>query len=375
MECVILTTGGTGGHIFPALAVAEELSVRHSGIRLLFVGSQYGPEAELSVLAGVPFVGLPVRGFWGRGLKALGAAVGMLRALWRIFFLLRHVKPQAVMGFGGYAAFATVLAAHCLRIPAAVHEQNALAGVTNKILGRLTGNILCSLPDTRGFEGRSVVLTGNPVRRSVLEAGQKACRGGGKRLLIMGGSQGAKTVNTYVAQALPRFKEAGIAIWHQSGSADYERMRAAYGAVGMEAARLEPFIHDMGQAYAWADLALCRAGATTVAELAACGLPAAFIPFPYATHDHQTMNARLLERQGAALVAAERELDRRDFAGMVIALLNSPDKLAAMSAAACKLARPQAAAAVADFLAELAGKGKTSINISPTKEQKQEHAE
>ena len=358
MERVILTTGGTGGHIFPALAVAEELRLRYPDIRLLFVGSEHGPEAELSVRAGLPFTGLPVRGFWGRGLKAAGAAVGMLRGLWRIFFLLRHFKPQAVMGFGGYAAFATVLAACCLRIPAAVHEQNALAGVANKILGRLTGNILCSLPETQGFGGCSVVLAGNPVRRSVLEAGKGARRGRRKRLLVMGGSQGARAINTYVARTMPRFKEAGIAIWHQSGDADYERVLAAYKDAGMEDVRLEPFIHDMGRAYAWADLALCRSGATTVAELAACGLPAAFIPFPYATHDHQTMNARLFERQGAALVVAEEELTRRDFAGMVIQLLNSPEKIAVMSEAARKLARPQAAAVVADFLEKLAGNKK-----------------
>ena len=356
MERVILTTGGTGGHIFPALAVAEELCARHPGIQLLFVGSEYGPEAELSTRAALSFVGLPVRGFWGRGLKSLGAVAGMLRALWRTFFLLRHVAPQAVMGFGGYAAFATVLAARCLRIPAAIHEQNALAGMSNKILGRLTGNILCSLPDTQGFEGCAVALVGNPVRRSIVEAGRQARRGASKRLLIMGGSQGAKSINTYVARALPRFREAGIAIWHQSGSADYERMLAVYKDAGMEEVRLEAFIHDMGQAYAWADLALCRAGATTVAELLACGLPAALIPFPHATHDHQTMNARLLERQGAAFLVAEHELDRRDCAGMAIDLLHNPDKLAAMSESARKLARPQAAAAVADFLEELAAK-------------------
>jgi UDP-N-acetylglucosamine--N-acetylmuramyl-(pentapeptide) pyrophosphoryl-undecaprenol N-acetylglucosamine transferase len=353
VERVILTTGGTGGHIFPALAVAEELRARHPDMRLLFVGSEYGPEAELSALAAVPFTGLPVRGFWGRGLKSLGAAVGMLRALWRALSLLRHFAPQVVMGFGGYAAFATVLGARCLGIPAAVHEQNALAGVSNAILGRLTGNILCSLPETQGFGGRSVVLTGNPVRRCVLEAGQKTRQGRGKRLLIMGGSQGAKAVNTYVAQALPRFREAGVEIWHQSGGADYERMSAAYKDAGMEGMRLEPFIHDMGRAYAWADLALCRSGATTVAELAACGLPAAFVPFPHATHDHQTVNARLLERQGAALVVAENELDQRDFAGMVTALLNSPEKLVAMSESVHKLARPRAAADVADFLEKL----------------------
>jgi len=367
-----LTTGGTGGHIFPALAVAEELCARHPGIRLLFVGSEYGPEAEFSMRAGVPFAGLPVRGFWGRGLKALSAAAGMARAVRRAFFLLRDFAPQVVLGFGGYAAFAAVLTARCMGIPAAVHEQNALAGVSNALMGRLTGNILTSLPETQGFGSCSPVLTGNPVRRSVLEAGQKAHRGAGKRLLVMGGSQGAKALNSYVAQSLPRFRAAGIAIRHQCGSADYERMRAVYQHAGMEDARLEAFIHDMGEAYAWADLALCRAGATTVAELTACGLPAAFVPFPHATHDHQTMNARLLERHGAALALAESELERRDLAGMVMDLLHNPDRIAAMSAAARKLARPQAAAAVADYLAELAARQKKSA--LPVNTQKSEHA-
>ena len=368
----MLTTGGTGGQIFPALAVAEELRARYPGIGLLFVGSEYGPEAELSVRAGVPFAGLPVRGFWGRGVKSLGAAVGMLRGLWRAFFLLRRFAPQVVMGFGGYAAFAAVLTARCLGVPAVVHEQNALAGVSNKILGRLTGNILCSLPETQGFGSCPLVLTGNPVRLSVLGAGQKARRGEGKRLLVMGGSQGAKAVNSYVAQNLSRLKEAGIAIWHQSGSADYERMLAVYEDAGMEGARLEPFIHDMGQAYAWADLALCRAGATTVAELTACGLPAAFVPFPHATHDHQAKNACLLERQGAALVLAEDALYRQDSAGMVIDLLHSPEKLAAMSESARKLARPQAAVAVVDFLEELAGQ--KYQNPYSVKKHKKDHA-
>jgi UDP-N-acetylglucosamine--N-acetylmuramyl-(pentapeptide) pyrophosphoryl-undecaprenol N-acetylglucosamine transferase len=277
----------------------------------------------------------------------------MLRALWRAFSLLRRFAPQAVLGFGGYAAFAAVLAARCLGIPAAVHEQNARAGVSNALLGRLTGNILCSLPETQGFGGRRVVLTGNPVRRSVLEAGREARRGEGRRLLVMGGSQGAKAVNSYVARSLPWFREAGIEVWHQSGGADYERMREAYKDAGMEGARLEPFIHDMGRAYAWADLALCRAGATTVAELAACGLPAAFVPFPHATHDHQTANARLLERQGAAIMIAESDLDRRDCAGMATALLHSPEKLAAMSEAVRRLARPRAAAEVAEYLEKL----------------------
>jgi UDP-N-acetylglucosamine--N-acetylmuramyl-(pentapeptide) pyrophosphoryl-undecaprenol N-acetylglucosamine transferase len=353
MERVILTTGGTGGHIFPALAVAEELKARFTGIDLLFVGSKHGPEAALCARAALPFRGLPVKGFRGRGFRAVGAIPGMLRGFGQALFLLRAFKPDAVIGFGGYAAFALVLTACLLGIPAAIHEQNALAGVSNRILAKTARKILCSFPDTRGFEGRETVLTGNPVRGDVIAVGRRAVRGSGKRLLVMGGSRGAEALNRLVTNALPRFKEVGIELRHQTGEADFAKVRAAYAAAGMEGT-VEAFIHDMGKAYAWADLALCRAGATTIAELAACGLPAFFVPFPYATHDHQSKNADLVVRRGGAVAVAEAELAERDAPGMITALLAQPEKIADMARAAARHARPQAAAAVADELAALA---------------------
>ncbi len=352
MERVILTTGGTGGHIFPALAVAEELRLRFPDIDPLFVGSEYGPERALCERAGLAFAGLPVRGFWGRGLKALGAAAGMARGLAQAFSLLRRVQPEVVIGFGGYAAFAVMFAAKLLRIPTAVHEQNALAGVSNRVLGRFADKIFCSLPDTRGFGKRSILLTGNPVRRAVIEAGNNARRGEGKRLLIMGGSQGARALNALAVNALPRFRDAGLEILHQTGETTCETVRAAYAAAGVEA-RVEPFIRDMGAAYAWADLALCRSGATTLAELAACGLPAVFVPFPHATHNHQSRNAALVAARGAALVVEERDLGATDAPGLILELLENKERLNDMARAAKALARPEAAALVVEELEKL----------------------
>lgn len=355
MQRIILTTGGTGGHIFPALAAAEELKARFSGIELLFVGSNHGPEKDLSARAGIPFAGLPVRGFLGRGTRALAAAAGMLRGIARAFALLRSFRPDAVIGFGGYAAFAVVFAARFSGIPTAVHEQNALAGISNRILGRMADRIFCSLPSTRGFGDRPTILTGNPVRRSVVEAACRKQRGEGRRLLVMGGSQGAHAVNAAVSAVLPRLKTAGIELRHQTGEADSATVRDAYAAAGING-KVEAFIHDMGAAYAWADLALCRAGATTVAELAACGLPAVFIPFPHATHDHQSKNAALVAERGAALMIAETDLAKIDLGEILIDLLTHPEKIQQASRAMKELARPDAAAAVADELEKLVGK-------------------
>ena len=350
MERIVLTTGGTGGHIFPALAVIEELRERHPGLELLFVGSEYGPEAALMQRAQVPFVALPVRGFQGRGLKALGAAVNMLRGTVCALGLLRKFKPELVVGFGGYAAFATVLAARMQGLPTAIHEQNALAGLSNRLLGKIVRRVMCSLPDTRGFAPGKTVLVGNPIRRAVLAAGVGERGGRGKRLFVMGGSQGARAINELIIRALPLLSEAGVELWHQTGAAEHQRICAAYAASAVEA-RVEPFVHDMGQAYAWADLALCRAGATSVAELAACGLPAVFVPFPYAAHDHQTKNAELVASHGAALVFAES--CGQEAVKAALTLLNAPERLAAMSAAFTQLARPDAAAVVAKQLEEL----------------------
>jgi len=351
---VILTTGGTGGHIFPALAVAE--SLRAQGARCLFVGSRQGPEADWAAKAGLEFVGLPVRGVLGRGLRSAAALGGIALSVFKSLKLLRCWKPDVVAGFGAYASCAPLFAAAIRGVPALVHEQNAFPGLTNRLLGRLAKRICLSLPvAANAFDPRKCVRTGNPVRASILSVRNLPAQPHeAPRLLIMGGSQGAKAVNSVILAGLTRLLDAGIELRHQPGQADYDRVAAAYAAFGHNPADVTPFIDDMAEAYAWADLALCRAGATSVAELAVAGKPALFIPFPHATHDHQTHNAEAVCRNGAAMMIAEKDLVRTDAVGALLLLLRDREKLGGMSRAALALASPDAAGNVAREIMALA---------------------
>lgn len=344
---VILTTGGTGGHIFPALAVAEQL--RRQSVELLFVGSQYGSESKLAGQAGLPFRGLPVRGVLGRGLKSFGAACGLLRAVSMARSIVKEFRPDAVIGFGAYASFPSLVAAKVAGIPIAVHEQNAMPGLTNRLLAKLAARVFLSLPDVTGaFDPKKTVLTGNPVREAIVAAGKNAVEHPGtRRLLVMGGSQGAKAINSVILASLERLHRAGIEIRHQTGTTDLERVLAGYRAYNIDASGVTPFIENVAEAYQWADLVLCRAGATSVAELAVAGKPAVLIPFPYATHDHQTYNARVMVDQGAALLVSEKDLPQLDAGGMLINLLIEPDTLRIMSRMTHTCARPDAAEKVA----------------------------
>lgn len=350
MEKILLTTGGTGGHIFPALAVAEALRRQHPHARLLFVGSQYGPEARLAAQAGVDFVGLPVRGLVGRGWRGLVAAADMAAACARAVGLIRRFRPDVAAGFGGYAAFAPLLAARLCGVPCALHEQNAVAGASNRLLGRLAHTVCLSLEATQGFAPEKCVLTGNPVRAAVAQVGERPRAFDGRRLLIMGGSQGAHALNLYVMERLDLLRRAGVEVRHQTGKADYEAVRAAYADAGFPDGCASPFIDDMAAAYAWADLAFCRAGATTVAELCAAGLPAVLVPFPHAAHDHQRGNAEALSRVGAARWLPEDRMREEGLLESIIRLLDAPEERRQMADAARRAARPQAAEAVCDVL-------------------------
>ena len=355
MDKILLTTGGTGGHIFPALAVAEELRGRRPGAGLLFVGSQYGPEGRLCARAGVPFVGLPVRGFLGRGVRAIGAAARMGVAVGRALALVRDFRPDAVAGFGGYAAFAPMLAGRLLGVPCVLHEQNAVAGTSNRLLARLARKVCVSLPDTRGFPPEKCVLTGNPVRAAIAGVGQLRESGRGtRRLLVLGGSQGAHSLNLLLPGLLERLKADGVEIRHQCGERDLDATRAAYAEHGYAPGCVSAFIDDMAEAYAWADLALCRAGASTVAELCAAGLPSVLVPFPAAIHDHQTRNAAVLARAGAARLVPERDFGNADMASLLGGLLRDAARRDDMGRAALALACPDAAAAVADAVGAVA---------------------
>ena len=274
--------------------------MRREGAELLFVGSQNGSEAKLAKQAGLEFRGLPVRGVLGRGLRSVGALWGLFRAVFMARAIVKDFRPDAVIGFGAYASFPSLVAAKLSGVPIAVHEQNAMPGLTNRMLAKLAKRVFLSLPDVTGaFDAKKSQLTGNPVREAIVESGENAVgHPGTRRLLVMGGSQGAKAVNSVILASLERLTKAGIEIRHQTGSFDLERVLAGYRAHGVDASGVTPFIEDVAAAYQWADLVLCRAGATSVAELAVAGKPAVLVPFPYATHDHQTYNAQVMVDQG-----------------------------------------------------------------------------
>ncbi len=345
MRKVLLTTGGTGGHIFPALAVAEVLQ-KQQDVTLLFVGSLYGPEKDIVPKAGIEFVGLPVRGILGRGLKSLKALLQMGKALGMARKIIKEFQPDVAMGFGGYAAFAPILAAKLCKVPTAIHEQNAVVGLSNKMLGKLVDKIFLSLPlqaESKVFDANKCIVTGNPVRQALAQVGKSEHDFSGKRLLILGGSQGAQALNDVIAENLAYLQSMGIQLWHQTGLKDEQRVKKAYAAQGMNADKVQAFIDNIHEAYAWADLVMCRAGASTVAELAAGGRGAVFVPFPFATHDHQTANAQLLVNLGAAKVFAEKNMREQNIIQEVVALLQNSEQLQKMGTAAYAQSKVQAA--------------------------------
>lgn len=356
MKRLILTTGGTGGHIFPALAVAESVREMVPGCELLFVGGTKGPEGQWVSRAGIEFVALPAQGVVGRGLKSVATAWWLGRSLLKSWKLLRSYRPDAVLGLGGYAGFSCTLAASLMGIPTAIHEQNSVPGVTNRVLAKRVDRVLVSFKgmDAPAFTVPPAVLTGNPVRAEIRRLRDEP-RVLGRNILVVGGSQGASALNRFMLRELDGLKNLGLGIWHQTGKDEFEAVKAAY-AEKYPQARVEPFISDMHEAYRFADLVICRAGATTIAELTAAGKPSILVPFPYATHDHQLNNARSLEKAGAALVFQQRQLDELNLSAAVGDLFQMPETLARMARAARDMGIPDAGERVVRELMTLAGK-------------------
>ncbi|MFP5259549.1 MAG: undecaprenyldiphospho-muramoylpentapeptide beta-N-acetylglucosaminyltransferase [Acidobacteriota bacterium] len=363
MTRVILTTGGTGGHIFPALAVAEALRRLEPEVELLFIGG-LGPEGELATKAGLSFVGLPAQGVFGRGLRALAAPVWMARAFGLAVARIREFAPDVVAGFGGYAGFIPVAAARLMGVPTAIHEQNSVPGVTNKALGRVVDRVFVTYPDDGGaFPANRTTRLGNPIRAGIAAMAAKPHQSG-RHLLVLGGSQGARAINDAVLGILPQLLDARVKVRLQAGQADFERVGKQ--ASGILAGRshdggepdvvIENFIDDMAGAYAWADLVLARAGATTLAEVTAAGKASLLIPFPFATHNHQSVNAAFLAKVGAAEVVAQKDLPGFDLAGVLTSMLADPDRLGSMGRAAAAEALPDAADRIAQALLMLAAK-------------------
>ncbi len=345
---VAILAGGTGGHIFPGLAVARVL--RERGVPVLWIGAHDRMETRLVPQQGIPVETINIAGLRGRGAMALvSAPPRILRAVWQARRILRRTRPRAVVSFGGFAAGPAGLAAWLLRIPLLVHEQNSRPGITNRVLARLAARTLQGFPDSFPTV-RQAQTVGNPVRMEIAVLAppeqRLAGRAGSVRLLVLGGSQGARALNLGVPRALATLG-ARFDVVHQCGETQVEGTRAAYAEVGVDA-RIEPFIADMASAYAEADVVLCRAGALTLAEICAAGVASVLVPLPTAADDHQTTNADYLVAQGAAVRVAEGESFEQRIAQELQRLAEDPALRLARAVAARSLARPDAAGMVAD---------------------------
>jgi UDP-N-acetylglucosamine--N-acetylmuramyl-(pentapeptide) pyrophosphoryl-undecaprenol N-acetylglucosamine transferase len=359
---VLILAGGTGGHIFPGLAVAEALRAR--AVEVAWLGSVGGLESRLVPEAGIAFHGIPVSGLRGKGALAwLTAPWRLLRALVAAQVRVRALRPRAAVSFGGFAAGPGGLAARLAGVPLVVHEQNRVPGLTNRVLARLARRVVVGFADAFGA-GARVAHLGNPVRASIAalpppEVRLRSRDGANPvRLLVLGGSQGARALNRAMPAALALLaREPGAtppSVRHQAGRALLDEARAAYAEAGV-AAEVTPFIGDMAEAYGWADLVVCRAGALTLAELCAAGVASILVPFPHAVDDHQTRNAEALVERGAALLLPESPRLAEALANALSRLVRDPSLRLDMARAARHLALPAAADRIAEaVLAEAA---------------------
>ncbi|MFZ5532706.1 MAG: undecaprenyldiphospho-muramoylpentapeptide beta-N-acetylglucosaminyltransferase [Pseudomonadota bacterium] len=347
--CVLIMAGGTGGHVFPALAVARALRTR--GIAVAWLGSRGGMEERVVQADGIAFHGLRIRGLRGKGAAAwLLAPLRLAVALGEALTVMVRLRPRVVLGMGGFAAGPGGLAAWLLRRPLVIHEQNAVAGWTNRVLAHLARRTLCAYPGALP----AAEVVGNPVRPDIAALpppdARLADRTGPLRLLVLGGSQGARALNQCLPDALARVSgRTAIEVIHQAGVTDEASVRDAYARAGVSA-QVHGFIQDMAAAYAWADLLVCRAGALTLAEVTAAGVGAVLVPYPHAVDDHQTRNAEHLVAAGAAVLQPQGTLSAESLANALSGLLGDRARLIEMARRARSLARPDATAAVTAVL-------------------------
>jgi UDP-N-acetylglucosamine--N-acetylmuramyl-(pentapeptide) pyrophosphoryl-undecaprenol N-acetylglucosamine transferase len=353
----ILAGGGTGGHVIPALAIANELKKSY-GAEVLFVGTARGIENRLVPAAGYPLQLVRVGQLKNVSLVTrTRTAFDLPRAVWDAGRMLNEFAPDVVIGVGGYASGPAMLAAVVKHIPTLAFEPNVVPGFANRVVARFVTGAAVHFEETAKYFRRAEV-TGVPVRQAFFEIPAK--RGGTPTLLVFGGSQGAHAINEAMIRCLPELRRQapGIHIIHQTGERDYNDALAAYrgfSSTAGESAEVFRFIEDMPAAFARADLVVCRSGASTVAEITAAGKPAIFVPFPRAADDHQRVNAEALARAGAAVVVEESKLEGVWLAETIAALLGDPRRLHAMSEAARGLAHPNAARDIAGMAARVAG--------------------
>ncbi len=353
---ILIMAGGTGGHVFPGLAVAEFF--RQQGWRVVWLGARTGMEAKLVAQRGYDMAWVSFSGVRGKGaLRLLLLPLQLLLAFWQSARAIFSHRPDVVLGMGGYGAFPGGMMASLLNKPLVIHEQNSIAGLTNKVLAKLADKVLVAFPDAFGAaKPAKQIFTGNPVRSDIAAVAPPEARYGNRtgnlRLLVVGGSLGAQALNATVPQALALLSpEERPLVTHQSGAQHFAALKQEYARVGVEA-RVEAFIENMAQCYAESDLVICRAGALTIAEIAAVGIASILVPYPHAVDDHQTHNARFFADRGAAWLLPQSALNPRALAELLRELTRG--KLLQMALRARELGKPDATQLVAQHCMELA---------------------
>lgn len=359
---LLIAAGGTGGHLYPGIAVARRFLARCPGTEVLFVGHKGGLEERLLPGEGFQLTTVTVQALKGRSrlaqLRALAVlGVGTCQAMG----VIRRWRPDLVIGAGGYVMGPVILAAALLRVPRVLMEQNLVPGLTVRGLARYAQRVFTSFADSAAYlPGRAVEHTGTPVREAICTLGESAARqpDGHLHLLVFGGSQGAHRINQALMEAAPRLatSQPRLRLVHQTGEADHAEVMAAYARAGLQA-DVQPFLHDMAERYGWADLVLCRAGASTLAELTTCGKPAILVPYPFAADDHQRHNALAMERQGAAQVILDAELTGARVCAVLEPLVAAPEVLAQQAENSRRFGRPEAAETIVSACLQLLESG------------------
>lgn len=365
---IIVSGGGTGGHIYPALTLIRTLQQKVDELEVLYVGTHAGLEADIIPKEGISFATVDLQGFKrslspenllraARAIKGVGKAMG----------IVRKFQPDVVVGTGGYVCGPVLMAASLLGIPSLIQEQNVIPGITNKILSKFVNKIATGYQEANGaFPAKKVVFTGNPIRQEVMEQRQEAdyevfdLRPGTTTILVSGGSRGARTINRAMVEVLKHYAgRRDVQILHATGKGEYEDIINRISAAGLDLQqsdniKVKPYLYNMPQAMAIADLAIFRAGATGLAELTAKGIPAILVPYPYAAENHQEHNARAVEKAGAARVILNKDLTAQGLIQAIDELIGKPEKLQAMAKASAKLGRPEAADTISELIIELA---------------------
>ncbi|MBC8519905.1 MAG: undecaprenyldiphospho-muramoylpentapeptide beta-N-acetylglucosaminyltransferase [Gammaproteobacteria bacterium] len=355
-KCLMIMAGGTGGHIYPALAVAELW--RRGGDEVIWLGTRTGMESRLVPEAGIGVEWISIHGLRGKGIiSLLLAPFHLSRAIAQSIGAIWRIKPDVVLGMGGFVAGPGGVAAWIMRRPLVIHEQNAVAGLTNRLLSTVSRRVLEAFPGTFG-PGKKVVQTGNPLRSRLMDM-EIASSHNPLRLLVLGGSLGAQRINQLIPEMISMLlPEERLEIYHQTGESNLKDTELEYIKHGVvfdsgENSRVVAYIENMQEAYQWSDLVLCRAGAMTVSELAMVGRPAILVPFPFAVDDHQTANGNFLQSDDAALLVQQRDLDGERLLGMIREFIQHPGMISEMGEKARELSRPEAAADVVSICKEL----------------------